>query len=600
MVRNLRSTLRSPAYQLIRSIARRNWPLLAINLSTNLCSALFEGSTLAVVYLAISFLSQEGTSSTPAKFNWLLSRVPVDGTQMFLVLLAAAVLLQVLLSFSNYCNKVSAAYFSARAQPQVTGLVFEQIMSFSFGCASRYKVGDLIKFAMSAAGAVNNQITTINGLIVSLTFVLTYSLILISLSPLLAVVALALALTIAVVQRVLVPKISKVARHLMSVQVETAKYMTESIQGLRLLHTFGTQAQTVERTVELLKDSQDILQRRARLMSLPESVLEVLPILALTVLAAIAYSLSDSTEAILPMLLTFLLGLQRLAIRLRGVANAFTKFADNTAGLKRLNSILNLSDKEFYEKQGRDFEQLDDDIRFENVALSYTSDQTFALKNLTFKIPKNKVTALVGQSGAGKSSIVDLLLGLYQPTHGRVMLGEADLRDYSPHTWQRHVGVVSQDTFIFNCSILDNLRYGRPTATLPEVIEVAKTAQAHQFILDLPDGYNTVVGERGYRLSGGQRQRLALARAILKEPEILILDEATSALDSESERLIREALLRFQQNRTVVVIAHRLSTITEADQILVLDKGQIVEQGDHRELIHTVGRYARYWSLQTQ
>jgi ATP-binding cassette subfamily B protein/subfamily B ATP-binding cassette protein MsbA len=160
--------------------------------------------------------------------------------------------------------------------------------------------------------------------------------------------------------------------------------------------------------------------------------------------------------------------------------------------------------------------------------------------------------------------------------------------------------VVSQDAFIFNSSILNNLRYGLPEATFEMVVAATKAAQAHQFIMDMPDGYETIVGERGYRLSGGQRQRLALARAILKQPEILILDEATSALDSESERLIQQALAKFQQNRTVIVIAHRLSTIAEADQIIVLEKGQLVEIGKHKDLMKRQGRYAHYWNLQTQ
>ncbi|NEO22725.1 ATP-binding cassette domain-containing protein, partial [Moorena sp. SIO4A5] len=165
--------------------------------------------------------------------------------------------------------------------------------------------------------------------------------------------------------------------------------------------------------------------------------------------------------------------------------------------------------------------------------------------------------------------------------------------------WRQQIGVVSQDTFIFNDSILENLRYGRPSASLDEVVEAAKAAQAHKFILALPDGYETVVGERGYRLSGGQRQRLALARALIKQPEILILDEATSALDSESEKLIQQALEQFQKERTVIVVAHRLSTIAEADQILVLERGEVVEHGTHNSLLHQGERYARYWQLQS-
>ena len=240
-----------------------------------------------------------------------------------------------------------------------------------------------------------------------------------------------------------------------------------------------------------------------------------------------------------------------------------------------------------------------DRIQFESVSLSYANDSIYALKDLSFEIPRNQVTALVGESGAGKSSIIDLLLGLYQPTAGEILVDGNRLDQYCLSEWRRAIGVVSQDTFIFNASILENLRYGRPETGLDEVTAAAKAAQAHDFISLLPKGYDTVVGERGYSLSGGQRQRLALARALIKQPEILILDEATSALDSESEKLIQQALTQFQSGRTIIVVAHRLSTIVNADQILVLEKGQVIEQGTHHSLLKKYGRYARYWALQS-
>ena len=601
MVQQFKSTLSSPAYRLILAIASRNWSLLAINLSTNLLGALLEGSTLGVIYLAISLLSK-GTQNqklSPA-FEHFLSILPLPTQYLFIGLLGAAVLLQTLLALSGYSNKVSAAYLSARAQPQVTGRVFEQIMSFSFSCASQYKVGDLVMFANSAALTVNDQIQILNGLVVSLTFNIVYAVILVSLSPLLALVAVVLAVVIIVVQQQLLPRLRAAAHQLNAAQVALAKQMTENIQALRLLHTFGTQQRTTDEVMRLLREAQAQLQLRARIYYLPEPILDVLPILSLAILAALAYSMSDTPETILPLLVTFLLALQRLSTRLRGLAGAFTQLADNSANMRRLDSVLATHDKQFALIGGERFEALQTDICFEEVNLSYANDQSLALQNLNFRIPRNQVTALVGQSGAGKSSIVDLLIGLYQPSLGQIIVNGKGLQQYNQASWRQQIGVVSQDTFIFNSSILDNLRYGAPDATFEQVMKAAKAAQAHQFILELPDSYETTVGERGYRLSGGQRQRLALARAILKQPDVLILDEATSALDSESERLIQQALAQFQRDRTVIVIAHRLSTIVEADQILVLEKGQLVEQGSHRTLIQKQGRYAHYWNLQTQ
>ena len=422
----------------------------------------------------------------------------------------------------------------------------------------------------------------------------------INISPWLALVAVALAGVIILVQQQVLPKLRRAAKLLTEAQVETAKFMTENIQALRLLHTFGTQQRTTDEALVKLQAVQQKLQQRAKIFYLPEPIFEVLPIFSLAVLAVAAYSLSQSVETLLPLLLTFLLGLQRLALRLKVAASVFTQLADNSARMNRLDSILDPTDKQFALQGKKSFRKLETDIHFDEVSLAYGNDQTLALTNVSFTIPRNRVTALVGQSGAGKSSIVDLLIGLYQPSLGRVTVNEDNLQQYDQASWRQHIGVVSQDTFIFNCSILDNLRYGQPQASFDVVVDAAKAAQAHQFILDLPDGYETLVGERGYRLSGGQQQRLALARAIIKQPKIFIFYEATSALESESENLIELALAEFQNDRTVLVIAHRLSTIVDADQILVFERGQLIESGMHRELMVQQGRYAQYWSLQTQ
>lgn len=600
-MRSLKYTLRAPAYQLIIAVAKRNWPLLVTNLATNLGGALLEGSTLGIIYLAISVLSEGPQSQQHSPFvQQVLGWLPLAPEQMFIGLMGMAVLLQTMLSLSNYLNKLSTAYLSAKAQPQVTGKVFEQIMSFSFACASGYKVGDLVMFASQAARTVDQQLNLVNGFVVSVSFATIYAIFLINLSPWLALVAVALAGVIILVQQQVLPKLRRAAKLLTEAQVETAKFMTENIQALRLLHTFGTQQRTTDEALVKLQAVQQKLQQRAKIFYLPEPIFEVLPIFSLAVLAVAAYSLSQSVETLLPLLLTFLLGLQRLALRLKVAASVFTQLADNSARMNRLDSILDPTDKQFALQGKKSFRKLETDIHFDEVSLAYGNDQTLALTNVSFTIPRNRVTALVGQSGAGKSSIVDLLIGLYQPSLGRVTVNEDNLQQYDQASWRQHIGVVSQDTFIFNCSILDNLRYGQPQASFDVVVDAAKAAQAHQFILDLPDGYETLVGERGYRLSGGQQQRLALARAIIKQPKILILDEATSALDSESEKLIQQALAEFQKDRTVLVIAHRLSTIVDADQILVFERGQLIESGMHRELMVQQGRYAQYWSLQTQ
>ncbi|MEO1523298.1 MAG: ABC transporter ATP-binding protein [Cyanobacteria bacterium J06633_2] len=596
--------LQSPAYQLVLETALKNWGLIVINLTTNALSAFLEGSTLGVIYLAVSYLSssngiEDSQQPNSAIAETLASILLLPSEQMFLILIGIAVGLQLLLSLSNYANNVSAASLSAKAQPYVTGKVFERTMTFSYGCVSRYKVGDLVLYANDAALAVDRQITQVNKIAISLSFAIMYLIVIVRLSMVLALVAAVLTLIVAAIQYRLIPRLRRVARWVTETQVASAKYITESIQALRLLHTFGMQRMTVENADRLLDKIREQLQKRAYIFYLPEPIMDTVPMIAIGILAITAVMVRGGEANLLPVLLTFLLVLQRLSSRLKSTVNTISFLVDNSARMFRLESILDCRDKEFEQSGDEPFLGLKEDIEFQSVSLSYLNDGAFALKDLTFTIPRNQVIALVGESGAGKSSIVDVLMGLYRPTTGTVLVNDRPLDDYRLEDWRRHIGVVSQDTFIFNDSILENLRYGRQETLLDEVMEVAKAAQAHEFIMTLPDGYETVVGERGYRLSGGQRQRLALARALIKQPEILVLDEATSALDSESEKLIQDALSQFQKDRTVIVVAHRLSTITGADEILVLERGQVVERGNHSALLRHDGRYAKYWQLQS-
>jgi ATP-binding cassette subfamily B protein len=238
-------------------------------------------------------------------------------------------------------------------------------------------------------------------------------------------------------------------------------------------------------------------------------------------------------------------------------------------------------------------------IRFEHVGFSYDPERQI-LKDVSFEVPAGKMVAIVGPSGAGKSTISRLLLRFYDVTSGRITIDGQDIRDVTQASLRAAMGVVPQDTVLFNDTIFYNIKYGRHDATDDEVFAAAKMAQIDDFVKTLPDGYNTMVGERGLKLSGGEKQRVAIARTILKAPPILILDEATSALDSHTEREIQDALDRVSKDRTAVVIAHRLSTIIHADNILVLDAGRVVEQGTHAELVTRRGLYAGLWARQRQ
>ena len=244
------------------------------------------------------------------------------------------------------------------------------------------------------------------------------------------------------------------------------------------------------------------------------------------------------------------------------------------------------------EEGTRELEGVRGDVRIEHAWFKYAGADTWALEDVEIEIPAGTTTAIVGETGAGKTSLGYLVSRLYDVTKGRVTIDGVDLRDLTFGSLAAAVGVVSQETYLFNATIRENLRFAKPDATDEEVEEAARAAQIHGLISTLPDGYETVVGERGYRFSGGEKQRIAIARAVLRNPPILVLDEATSALDTQTERAVQEALARLVEGRTTIAIAHRLSTIRDADQIVVLDGGRVVETGTHDELLARGGRYA--------
>lgn len=280
------------------------------------------------------------------------------------------------------------------------------------------------------------------------------------------------------------------------------------------------------------------------------------------------------------------------------IADAFSGVQRGVASAERIIALMETESAIQDQPNAINLPNFDKGIEFKNVSFSYNGEKD-VLKNISFTIPKGQTVALVGESGGGKSTLADLVPRFYDPTGGEILLDGIDLKAISAESLHRQMGIVTQESILFNDTIENNIVFGA-NATEAQIIEAAKIANAHQFISQSPEGYQTVIGDRGSRLSGGQRQRLSIARAVLKNPPILILDEATSALDTESEKLVQEALTNLMKNRTTLVIAHRLSTIQNADKIIVISKGQIVEEGTHEELVQIPnGYYAKLSSLQS-
>ncbi len=272
------------------------------------------------------------------------------------------------------------------------------------------------------------------------------------------------------------------------------------------------------------------------------------------------------------------------------MASIGTQITEAFAGLDRIREIFATPTEDEDDATRQPLSRTDGDVAFERVWFEYREGIP-VLKDLTFRAKGGTTTALVGSSGSGKSTLISIILAFNRPLRGRVMIGTQDLTHLRLRDYRATLGVVLQDNFLFDGTVAENIAFSKPGATMAEVREAARIANCEEFIIGFPDGYETIVGERGVKLSGGQRQRVAIARAILADPQVLILDEATSSLDSESEREIREALKSLRTGRTTFVIAHRLSTIRSADQILVLEHGEIVERGTHRELMMLAGRY---------
>jgi len=596
-----------PASRLIRRTARKEWRLIGLNTFCNLLQAAAEGASLGVMFLAVDLLSRPEGSSMNWSSKPILGSLPQMGellnslprNQMFLILLAMAVLVKLGQSLAMYVGSVAVGYYANRTSARLTAMLHSQILGFSFPCASRWRVGDLQYINGMGPSTVINEINIFSGLVMHLLMMVTYLVVLISISPWLLVAAVAMGGVLALVQQQLLPRIRTRAVESTALGRELSSRMTENIQGLRLLHTSG-QLDVADRDVTNQTRAVELNTRaQTRLNSVNGPIIVTLPILMIAVIAGLSVLFFGARNSgVLPSLVTFVVALQRLNGSFGNLTVSLTSLKANSGNLDVLNSFLIDSDKQFRRRGGRPFGAIHQGIELRHVVLRYSPEMDPALTDINLTLATGQTVALVGSSGAGKSSIADLLAGLFDPTEGEILVDGTNLTVFDLASWQQRLGVVSQDTFLFNASIADNIAFGTPDATRQAIEKAAEQAQASRFIEALPQGLDTLVGERGYRLSGGQRQRLSLARAILRDPELLILDEATSALDSESERLVQEAIDRFERKHTVLVIAHRLSTIVNADLICVMEKGQIVERGSHNELIRLGGRYAGLWSQQ--
>jgi len=375
---------------------------------------------------------------------------------------------------------------------------------------------------------------------------------------------------------------------------------TESFSGIRVVRAFGRQRSETTRILRgnhLMGRQELFAWWWSRWIELTWETLIPLASAALMMYGGWQVLQSELTLGDLVMFLAYLL---MLLGPLAVLAQSAAQFQNSLSGLDRVLDLLE-EDREMDNKDAIKLnpDQVEGRITFDHVSFRYPTAEQDALSQIDIQIDAGETIALVGPSGAGKTTFCNLVARFYDPTAGRILLDDRELTTIDVESYRQLIGVVEQDVFLFDGSVTDNIGYGNRQSSMDEIIHAAKVANAHEFIEDLPKGYDTVIGERGVKLSGGQRQRLAIARAILADPKILILDEATSNLDTDSERLIQSALKTLIANRTCFVIAHRLSTITHASRILVIDDGRILECGTHEELMERDGRYREMVQLQT-
>lgn len=379
---------------------------------------------------------------------------------------------------------------------------------------------------------------------------------------------------------------------------EVQSYLHERVAGISVIKSFAIedyeQTQFDRQNKNFLTKALDHTSWNAKAFAVVNTITDIAPLL---VIGFSGYQVLEGSLTIGEMA-AFIAYIDRLYNPLRRLVNSSTTLTQSIASMDR---VFEFMDEKYDIQDSQDATELKSvhgDISFKNVSFSYEEDAETVLKNLNIDVKKGETIALVGMSGGGKSSFVSLIPRFFDVTDGQILLDGKDIRTFQVRSLRDKIGMVAQDNILFSESVKSNILLGKPGARDEDVIEAAKAANAHDFIMNLPEGYDTKVGERGVKLSGGQKQRVAIARVFLKNPPILILDEATSALDLESEHLIQEAIEKLAKDRTTFVVAHRLSTITHADRIVLIEHGEIVEVGSHDELMEKQGGYYRLFQVQ--
>ena len=479
--------------------------------------------------------------------------------------------------------------------------VFRHLQRLPLGFFQRNKTGQIMSTVLADTEQTRGVITeVVTRTLQNATMLVVNIVTLFLISARLTLIALVIAPLLTLALQPILRRLRKGHRRLRGEYGEITSVLQEVTSGVRLVKSFRGEPYEDERFSQASHAYSDGSARVSRIAFLSQPLTELIgtsiAVLILWIGAQQALSGADGGMNG-ALLITFMIIVMRLLPPLKQLSQMPTVAQQSLAAAERLFGVLDQATEIQTDRGTRVAQPPRESIEFDHVTFAYETEPV--LTDVSFKARPGDVIALVGPSGAGKSTLVDLIPRFYEPTSGRILLDGVDTRELKLDSLRAQTGIVSQDTVLFNDTVIRNIAYGSAASrTREQVIQAARSANAHDFIMELPQGYDTILGERGTRLSGGQRQRLAIARALLSDPPILILDEATSALDTESERLVQQAIDRLLEGRTVFVIAHRLSTIAHANLILVLDRGRVVERGTHDELLKRQGMYHRLHSMQ--
>lgn len=499
----------------------------------------------------------------------------------------------------EYYRQYYAQWTASKILFDIRDKMYGHIQKLSFKYYSNAKGGEIISRVINDVEETKNfVITGLMNVWLDLVTILIAVGIMMALDVQLTLVSLLLLPLYAFSIKYFFGKLRRLTRDRSQALAEVQGYLHERVQGMSVIKSFAIedheQKQFNKENGNFLKKALTHTSWNAKSFAAVNTITDVAPLIVI-LFAGYQVISGDMT---LGTMVAFYGYIDLLYAPLRRLMNSSTTLTQSLASMDRVFEFLDVP----YDIEDRpnayECKDVQGTIKFENVSFSYGEDENLALKNINLEVKRGETVALVGMSGGGKSSLVSLIPRFYDVSEGRILLDGIDIRNFKVRSLRDNIGMVMQDSILFSDSVRANILLGKPEATDKEVYEAASAANAHDFILHLPSGYETKVGERGVKLSGGQKQRVSIARVFLKNPPILVLDEATSALDLESEHLIQEALEKLSKDRTTFIIAHRLSTITHADKIVLIEHGEITEIGTHQELMDKQGAYYNLFKIQ--